>query len=106
MEAIGEEEKRFCKWDEISSSITENNNKISQCNYAIKSIRKSIDDVEKEIKELAVSYTHLRAHEQAEISYAVFCLKKKKCYTDLRAHETVLDLGCRLRLENKERLAL
>ncbi|CAF34183.1 recombination endonuclease subunit [Synechococcus phage S-PM2] len=52
MEAIGEEEKRFCKWDEISSSITENNNKISQCNYAIKSIRKSIDDVEKEIKEL------------------------------------------------------
>src|SRR5674476_1454985 len=23
-----------------------------------------------------VSYTHLRAHEQAEISYAVFCLKK------------------------------
>ena len=25
-----------------------------------------------------VSYTHLRAHGQAEISYAVFCLKKKK----------------------------
>ena len=24
-----------------------------------------------------VSYTHLRAHEQEAISYAVFCLKKK-----------------------------
>ena len=51
------------------------------------------DDVDK-ADEMAVSYTHLRAHEtdsylvcrlllekktrQAEISYAVFCLKKKK----------------------------
>ena len=26
----------------------------------------------------AVSYTHLRAHETGRISYAVFCLKKKK----------------------------
>ena len=31
-----------------------------------------------------VSYTHLRAHETRHISYAVFCLKKKKTFNSLR----------------------
>ena len=35
---------------------------------------------------------------QAEISYAVFCLKKK----NLRAHETDSYIGCRLLLEKKK----
>ena len=50
--AIGEEEKRFTKWNELSSEITTNNNTISQANFAINQIRKSILGVEKEIKDL------------------------------------------------------
>ena len=50
--AIGEEEKRFTKWNELSSEITTNNNSISQSNFAINQIRKSILGVEKEIKDL------------------------------------------------------
>ena len=50
--AIGEEEKRFTKWNELSSEITTNNNSISQANFAINQIRKSILGVEKEIKDL------------------------------------------------------
>lgn len=52
LSAIGEEEKRFNKWNELSSEITDNNNTISQANFQINSIRKSIGDVEKEIKDL------------------------------------------------------
>jgi DNA repair exonuclease SbcCD ATPase subunit len=52
LSAIGEEEKRFNKWNELSSEITDNNNTISQSNFQINSIRKSIGDVEKEIKDL------------------------------------------------------
>jgi DNA repair exonuclease SbcCD ATPase subunit len=52
LEAIEEEEKRFSKWNDISKSITDNNNKISQANFSIDSIRKSIAGLEKEIKEL------------------------------------------------------
>ena len=50
--AIGEEEKRFTKWNELSSEITTSNNTISQANFAINQIRKSILGVEKEIKDL------------------------------------------------------
>ena len=52
LSAIGEEEKRFNKWNEISTEITNNNQQISQANFQINSIRKSIGDVEKEIKDL------------------------------------------------------
>ena len=52
LSAIGEEERRFHKWNDISTEITENNQKISQANFQINSIRKSIVDVEKEIKDL------------------------------------------------------
>jgi len=52
LSAIGEEEQRFNKWNEISTQITDSNNKISQSNFAINSIRRTITDVEKEIKEL------------------------------------------------------
>ena len=41
---------------------------------------------------------------QAEISYAVFCLKKKTfSYTHLRAHETGRNLVCRLLLDKKKK---
>jgi DNA repair exonuclease SbcCD ATPase subunit len=52
LSAIGDEEKRFNKWNEISTEITNNNQQISQANFQINSIRKSIGDVEKEIKDL------------------------------------------------------
>jgi len=52
LSAIGEEERRFHKWNDISTEITENNQKISQANFQINSIRKSIVDIEKEIKDL------------------------------------------------------
>ncbi len=52
LSAIGEEEKRFNKWNELSTEITSNNQKISQANFQINSIRKSIVDIEKEIKDL------------------------------------------------------
>jgi DNA repair exonuclease SbcCD ATPase subunit len=52
LSAIGEEESRFNKWNELSSEITDNNNTISQANFQINSIRKSIGDVEIEIKDL------------------------------------------------------
>ena len=52
LSAIGEEENRFNKWNELSSEITDNNNTISQANFQINSIRKSIGDVEIEIKDL------------------------------------------------------
>ena len=40
------------------------------------------------------------------ISYAVFCLQKKKSYTHLRAQETRHDRVCRLLLEKKKRLVI
>ena len=52
LSAIGEEEKRFNKWNELSTEITSSNQKISQANFQINSIRKSIVDIEKEIKDL------------------------------------------------------
>ena len=52
LSAIGDEEKRFNKWNELSTEITSSNQKISQANFQINSIRKSIGDVEKEIKDL------------------------------------------------------
>ena len=52
LSAIGDEGRRFNKWNEISTEITNSNQKISQANFQINSIRKSIGDVEKEIKDL------------------------------------------------------
>ena len=52
LSAIGDEEKRFNKWNELSTEITSSNQKISQANFQINSIRKSIVDIEKEIKDL------------------------------------------------------
>jgi DNA repair exonuclease SbcCD ATPase subunit len=52
LSAIGEEENRFNKWNELSTEITSNNQQISQSNFQINQIRKSIVDVEKDIKDL------------------------------------------------------
>ena len=52
LQAIGDEEKRFYKWNEISTEITDKNNAISQSNFAITQIRKSIVNVETDIKDL------------------------------------------------------
>ena len=52
LSAIGEEENRFNKWNELSTKITSNNQQISQSNFQINQIRKSIVDVEKDIKDL------------------------------------------------------
>ncbi|ADO99236.1 recombination-related endonuclease [Cyanophage S-RIM44] len=52
LSAIGEEENRFNKWNELSTEITSNNQQISQANFQINQIRKSIVDVEKDIKDL------------------------------------------------------
>ena len=52
LSAIGEEERRFYKWNELSTEITSSNQKISQANFQINSIRKSIVDIEKDIKDL------------------------------------------------------
>ena len=52
LSAISDEEKRFNKWNELSTEITSSNQKISQANFQINSIRKSIVDIEKEIKDL------------------------------------------------------
>ena len=52
LSAIGDEKKRFNKWNELSTEITSSNQKISQANFQINSIRKSIVDIEKEIKDL------------------------------------------------------
>ena len=52
LSAISDEEKRFNKWNELSTEITSSNQKIPQANFQINSIRKSIVDIEKEIKDL------------------------------------------------------
>ena len=52
LSAIGDEEKRFQKWNDLSTQITDSNSLISQSNFAINQIRKSIGDVESEIKDL------------------------------------------------------
>lgn len=49
---IGEEEKRFNFWNDLSTKVTELNNSNSQANFAITQIRKAILDIEKEIKDL------------------------------------------------------
>ena len=85
--AIGEEEKRFHKWNELSSEITDSNNKISQANFAINSIRNSIGDVEKEIKDLesgggdkkqAFNKLHTLVGEKKELSLQLSESKKDK----------------------------
>jgi DNA repair exonuclease SbcCD ATPase subunit len=50
--AIGKEERRFNNWNDISSQITNGNNQISQANFKITQIRKSIDEVDQDIKNL------------------------------------------------------
>ena len=52
LSAIGDEEKRFQKWNDLSTQITDSNSLISQVDFAINQIRKSIGDVESEIKDL------------------------------------------------------
>jgi DNA repair exonuclease SbcCD ATPase subunit len=87
LSAIGEEEQRFNKWNEISTQITDSNNKISQSNFAINSIRRTITDVEKEIKELesgggdkkeAYSRLETLVSEKKEVSFHLSESKKDK----------------------------
>ena len=54
LSAIGEEEKRFSAWNELSSRVTTLNNQITQTNFKIDSLRKSIRDIEEEIKSLEI----------------------------------------------------
>ena len=87
LSAIGEEEKRFNKWNELSSEITDKNNTISQANFQINSIRKSIGDVEKEIKDLqsgggdkkeAYSKLETLVEEKKELNFQLSESKKDK----------------------------
>lgn len=52
LSAIGEEETRFTKWNELSEEITNSNNIISQANFKVNQIRKNISEVDTEIKDL------------------------------------------------------
>jgi DNA repair exonuclease SbcCD ATPase subunit len=52
LSAIGEEENRFTKWNELSEEITNSNNIISQANFKVNQLRKSIGEVDVEIKDL------------------------------------------------------
>ena len=52
LSAIGEEETRFTKWNELSEEITNSNNIISQANFKVNQLRKSIGEVDIEIKDL------------------------------------------------------
>ena len=52
MKAIGDEEKRFEKFTELSSEVNKINSVISQTNYQIISIRNSIREMELEIEHL------------------------------------------------------
>jgi DNA repair exonuclease SbcCD ATPase subunit len=87
LSAIGEEEKRFNKWNDLSSEITDKNNTISQANFQINSIRKSIGDVEKEIKDLqsgggdkkeAYSKLETLVEEKKELNFQLSESKKDK----------------------------
>ena len=50
--AIGEEEKKFAKFTELSNTVMSLNNSISQANFQITTIKNTISEVEAEIKEL------------------------------------------------------
>ena len=50
--AIGEEEKKFAKFTELSNTVMSLNNSISQANFQITTIKNTISEVETEIKEL------------------------------------------------------
>jgi len=52
LSAIGEEETRFTKLNELSGEITNSNSIISQANFKVNQIRKSIGEVDIEIKDL------------------------------------------------------
>ena len=52
LSAIGEEEVKFNKFTELSSQVMFINNSINQSNFQITSFRKTISDIESEIKEL------------------------------------------------------
>jgi len=50
--AIGDEEKKFAKFTELSNTVMSLNNSISQANFQITTIKNTISEVEAEIKEL------------------------------------------------------
>ena len=107
--AIGEEEKRFTKWNELSSQITDSNNTISQANFAINQIRKSILGVEKEIKDLEsgggdkkVAYTKLETmvEEKKELNLHLTDSKRDKDVLSV-ASQLLKDNGIKTRIIKK-----
>ena len=109
LSAIGEEEKRFTKWNELSSKITDNNNSISQANFAINQIRKSILGVEKEIKDLESgggdkkeAYTKLEkmVGEKKELNFQLTDSKRDKDVLSV-ASQLLKDNGIKTRIIKK-----
>jgi len=107
--AIGEEERRFYKWNELSSQITDSNNTISQANFAINQIRKSILGVEKEIKDLEsgggdkkVAYTKLETmvEEKKELNLQLTDSKRDKDVLSV-ASQLLKDNGIKTRIIKK-----
>ena len=107
--AIGEEEVRFNKWNESSTQVTNNNNKISQFNFSINQIHKSISEVEREIKELesgggdkkeAYSKLELQVSEKKELSSNLSESKKDKDTLSV-ASQLLKDNGIKSRIIKK-----
>jgi DNA repair exonuclease SbcCD ATPase subunit len=107
--AIGEEEVRFNKWNESSTQITNNNNKISQFNFSINQIHKSISEVEREIKELesgggdkkeAYSKLQSQVNEKKELSSNLSESKKDKDTLSV-ASQLLKDNGIKSRIIKK-----
>ena len=107
--AIGEEEVRFIKWNESSTQVANNNNKISQFNFSINQIHKSISEVEREIKELesgggdkkeAYSKLELQVSEKKELSSNLSESKKDKDTLSV-ASQLLKDNGIKSRIIKK-----
>ena len=109
LSAIGEEENRFNKWNELSGEITNSNNIISQANFKVNQLRKSISEVDIEIKDLETegvdkkeAYIKLEnlVGDKKELNYQLSESKKDKDVLSV-ASQLLKDNGIKTRIIRK-----
>ena len=98
--AIGDEQKRFDKFTELSTEVNNINTTISQTNFQLLTIRKQVESIQDEIKELEGS----TPDKKAEYDKLQLLVSNKKEYTkqhaDLKKDRDVLTTAGQLLKDN------
>ena len=98
--AIGDEQKRFNKFTELSTEVNNINTTIAQTNFQLLTIRKQIDSLQDEIKELEGSTPDKKA-EYDKLQLLVSNKKESsKQHTDLKKDRDVLTTAGQLLKDN------